>query len=246
MLSSLRRHFGTAGLLVAVVALVAALGGSAIAANSGDGATASAKKKKKRGQAGLNGKQKRQVIALAKRFAGNGPMGPQGVPGLPGPAGANGEDGSNGQDGSDGEDGATGPTGPTGPTGEDGEDGETGFTATLPEGESLKGTWETLPWGSPGEEFGSVSISYGIPLASAPEIHFVLGETPPASCPGTVEEPAALPGNLCIYKAPLAAGFTWTLLGEFSGATKAGAVALFSAAETGEPVWGSWAVTAAE
>ena len=47
-LSRLREHLGTAGLVVAIVALVAALAGGAIAANGGSGdgkATASAKRK---------------------------------------------------------------------------------------------------------------------------------------------------------------------------------------------------------
>ena len=45
-MSMLRRHGGTAGLVVAVVALVAALAGGAIAASGGGGAAVSAKKKK--------------------------------------------------------------------------------------------------------------------------------------------------------------------------------------------------------
>ena len=114
MFHRLREPFGKAGLIVAALALVFAMIGGAYAAdNSGDGATASAKKKNKKGkQGGLNAKQKRQVIALAKRFAGKaGPQGPQGVPGLPGALGADGQNGSNGSNGSDGLNGTPGANG---------------------------------------------------------------------------------------------------------------------------------------
>ncbi|MEX0973680.1 MAG: hypothetical protein WDZ46_10555 [Solirubrobacterales bacterium] len=193
MLSSLRRHFGIAGLLVAVVALVAALGGSAIAANSGDDATASAKKnKKKRGQDGLNGKQKRQVIALAKRFAGNGPQGPQGVPGVPGVPGLPGAPGADGEDGSDGSNGSNGVSvtseefeGEQGPC----EGGGSKFTSassdsyacngsegspwtaggTLPSGETLTGAWAVGPFYPEGEiplRTEYAPVSFPIPLAT--------------------------------------------------------------------------------
>jgi hypothetical protein len=44
------------------------------------------------------------------------------------------------------------------------------------------------------------AVSFDIPLASAPEAHFVQpGENPTSSCPGSRGEPLAAPGNLCIY-----------------------------------------------
>ena len=98
MFTRLRKHLGTAGLLVAVVALVAALGGGAVAAQSGGDATASAKKKKGK-QGGLNAKQKRQVIAIAKRFQGSGPAGPAGPAGPQGPKGDSGNNGGTGATG---------------------------------------------------------------------------------------------------------------------------------------------------
>lgn len=86
---AIREPFGTAGLIVACVALIAALGGSAIAASNA-----------------LTGKQKKEVTKIAKKFAGKngapgaaGPQGPAGSPGAkgdPGAAGAEGTDGTNG------------------------------------------------------------------------------------------------------------------------------------------------------
>lgn len=213
-MSSLRRHFGTAGLLVAIAALVAALGGGAYAANSsGDNATASAKKKNRKGkQGGLNAKQKRQVIALAKRFAGKqGPQGPQGLPGAPG---ANGLPGAAGKDGANGTNGTNGTNGKSVTVtevpaeelecdenggaevkqegaaqgievcnGAPGEDGEP-WTAggTLPPNATSKGAWALRV-----EEdgLGATAISFVVPLAAP------LGEANVHSIPAAGPIPAA-------------------------------------------------------
>lgn len=95
-LDSLRDQVGTAGLLVAVLALVFAMIGGAYAAdNLGDSgkATASAKKHKK-GKRGPRGKQGPAGPA--------GPLGPQGPAGIAGPAGANGDAGPQGDEGAPG------------------------------------------------------------------------------------------------------------------------------------------------
>jgi hypothetical protein len=86
-ITSIREPFGKAGLIVACLALIAALGGTAFAA------------------AKLNGTQKKEVEKIAKKFQGTGPAGPQGS------AGANGKDGSNGTNGKDGANGANGANG---------------------------------------------------------------------------------------------------------------------------------------
>jgi len=71
----------------------------------------------------------------------------------------------------------------------------------LPGGKTETGTWSAGPFGSAGVQ--SDSISFPIPLTGAlPEvqIHFLSvgeGETP--ECPGTVAEPKAAAGNLCVY-----------------------------------------------
>jgi hypothetical protein len=88
---AIREPFGTAGLIVACVALVLALTGAAFAA------------------AGLTGKQKKEVEKIAKKFAGKpGAAGAQGPAGPQGAAGANGKDGSNGTNGTAGAPGAAG------------------------------------------------------------------------------------------------------------------------------------------
>jgi hypothetical protein len=73
---AIREPFGTAGLVIACVALVLALTGAAFAAGK------------------LSGQQKKEVERIAKRFQGTGPQGPQGPqgePGAPGLTGASGQ-----------------------------------------------------------------------------------------------------------------------------------------------------------
>lgn len=94
MFSRIHQKLGTAGFLIAIVALIVALGGAAYAALPG-----------------LNSKQKKEVKKIAKSFAKAGPAGASG------PAGAKGEAGAKGDTG------AAGGTGPEGPPGEKGETG---------------------------------------------------------------------------------------------------------------------------
>jgi hypothetical protein len=76
---AIREPFGTAGLIVAVIALVLALTGAAFAAGK------------------LTSTQKKEVEKIAKKFAGKN--GAPGAPGAQGAAGANGKDGANGANG---------------------------------------------------------------------------------------------------------------------------------------------------
>ncbi len=166
---AIREPFGTAGLVVACVALIAALGGTALAA------------------AKLNSTQKKEVEKIAKKFAGKpgapgapGAVGPQGSPGANGKDGLNGTNGTDGKDGENGTDGSPGAPGAPGKSvesfpvltgatecggnggaiyeiegepstaqeicnGKEGEDGEEGSPwtklGTLPPGATETGTW---------------------------------------------------------------------------------------------------------
>jgi Collagen triple helix repeat (20 copies) len=220
---AIREPFGKAGLIVACVALVAALGGTAIAAGA------------------LTGQQKKEVVKIAKKYAGKpgapgaqGPVGPQGPQGPAGANGANGTNGAAGPTGPTGKTGATGVTGITGPT------GQTGFVAALPAGKSLYGTWS---YEMAKEDFGAfVDISFGIPLAQPPVVlvKWLPTESVPG-CPGTYESPAAEEGFLCLY---MFAGTKTNLEGEY--ASKGGVTLGFTREVATSPIaaWGSWAVTA--
>jgi hypothetical protein len=236
MISKLHQRLGTAGFIIAIVALVAALGGGAYAASGG-----------------LTGKQKKEVEKIAKSVSKPGKTG---ATGPAGPAGAQGSAGGKGDQG------ATGAPGSPGAPGEEGERGPVGspWTAggTLPAGKTETGSWVVLGEGS----LGLAQISFPIPLTEAAanaidsaHVHYVaVGDVVPAGCAdGTAAAPAAAPGNLCVYEAAgefenppfilksAAAGV------EF-GASTAGAV-LFGEGPLGGSlgdVAGTWAVTAPE
>lgn len=209
MLSRIHQKLGTAGFVIAIVALVAALSGTAIA---------------------LTGNEKKQVkkiaTKIAKQYAGEdgkdgkdgangingtngapGPQGPIGPTGPEGPAGPAGDDGPTGPTGLAGDDGTTGTTGPTGPTGPANID-------TLPPGDTETGAYSIgLTNNISGEAFPTpIDFTFNIPLPQAianGKIGWVnqagtgfYGTTPTgglASCPGTADAPEAKPGFLCIY-----------------------------------------------
>jgi hypothetical protein len=148
MISRIHSKLGTAGLVVAIVALVVALAGGAYAA-----------------QQGLNGKQKNEVKKIAKKFAGQdgapgatGPQGPKGDAGATGPAGKDGADGEDGAPGADGEDGAPG------------ADGEPGMCSaeepecTLAAGGVLTGVWSITG----NAHVSPAAISFPVRVSPAP------------------------------------------------------------------------------
>jgi Collagen triple helix repeat (20 copies) len=98
MFSRIHSKLGSAGLIVAIAALVVALTGSAFAAGV------------------FTKKQEKQIIKIAKKYAGK--QGPQGPPGSQGPAGAPGKEGARGPEGPRGEIGPAGPTSTILPAGE--------------------------------------------------------------------------------------------------------------------------------
>jgi hypothetical protein len=262
---AIREPFGKAGHTVAICALVLALVGGAYAAG------------------GLTKSQEKQVVKIAKKFAGK--PGAAGAAGAAGPAGTN---GINGKDGANGTNGSNGTSATTESfSGEahgcqeggvivksaspeavvcNGKKGTTGFTETLPAGKSEEGNWSLTGTATAGLFGGGVygAISFNVPLgASLPEgkVHFieaptfneVTGEfefpTPPAGCEGTVKEPEAESGNLCIF-ATIEEGIT-AGYGAFSAesfepeaAGKSGAVIVAHAAEGAAiSTFGDWVVT---
>jgi hypothetical protein len=226
MFSRIRDRFGTAGLVVSVMALVLALAGGAFAAS------------------GLNSKQKSQVKAIAKQFAGKpGATGPAGSAGANGKDGASGQNGTDGADGTNGTDGANGKTvlsgsgapaaglgtngdfyidtdfqeiygpktgggwgGPTSLQGRDGDPWSVG--GTLPANATETGAWSAPANISTPAGVDSVPISFSVQLAGTlPEANVHLfsdtGTDPGGAfgdtCTGTADAPTAPSGHLCIY-----------------------------------------------
>ena len=214
MLNAIRRNLSPPT-AIAVVALVFAMSGGAIAANNYAAGSAEASKQSgKRGPKGPKGKQ--------------GPQGPQGLQGLQGPKG---------------DVGPRGPEGPRGPKGDTGDPWTAG--GFLPSGASVGGTWfagagaEVLPGKGP----GATSISFGLPLQGLPTIVIVKKEQEgiehAAECPGSVFFPKAAKGMLCLYTAQEAAGM------EVTSSTPSPFGAILTWLGTpGTGNAGAWAVTA--
>jgi len=212
MISRIRAKLGPAGFIVAIVALVAALAGGAYAASGA-----------------LTGKQKKEVEKIAKKYAGKpgapgapGPAGPAGAPGAKGDVGAPGAKGDAGAPGAPGAPGtsvtATEFTGPKGPTCTVGGsefkagatttfacNGKDGGIGTLPSDATETGTWVFDSEGGEGETT-LVPISFPIPLSAtdAPAItvhRWIQGQPTEQDpeCTGTVNNPKAEPGTICLY-----------------------------------------------
>jgi hypothetical protein len=258
MFQRIRRHI-TPSTAIAFLALVFAFTGGAFAAGSHSNG------------AGLKATASSTLASVAKSKAKPkakaGPRGPAGPTGAKGAVGAAGSAGPAGAAGAKGESGAPGAKGETGPAGAAGAVGATGPAGakgtpgaihpgeTLPSNASETGAWSIgiTPTGTFHGEPLSVPLSFTIPLSApldASHVHYVeKGETAPVGCTGgTVADPTAEPGNLCVYAASdlfllfdaieQAASPT-----EEAGASTTGALLLFKGEEEAS-ARGSWAVTA--
>ncbi len=74
---------------------------------------------------------------------------------------------------------------------------------TLASGQTERGTWFLSDWAESGSNGSAVSpISFPIPLAQPPTaVHYIqLGFPVPAGCTGNALNPGAAPGNLCVFE----------------------------------------------
>jgi hypothetical protein len=221
MFERIYQKLGTAGFIISIIALVAALGGGAYAATSNSGkATASAKGKPgPRGKTGKTGKTGKPGPAGPAGPAGaQGPAGPKGDAGTPGAPGSNGASVTGtpvaaGQEGC--ASGGVKYTSASGSNvvcnGKNGTNGQTGFTETLPEGKTETGIWGSGAQTPQGRH--TFPISFPIPLVASPDPVIVPSDQASApGCPGRggpfppppgelYEQgtPEAEPGTLCIY-----------------------------------------------
>jgi hypothetical protein len=197
--------------------------------------------------------QEKKIVKIAKKYAGK-----NGKDGAPGPAGAQGPKGDAG---------AKGDTGPAGPKGDPGDAGDP-WTAggTLPSGATETGVW-TLGQNVPGESNYFLPLSFPIPLAAPlsgqSHVHYinaagkeVIGgnEVTSSACLGSVTQPKATSGNLCVYetfafnanmKSEGIADPTVFELGTFPvGTARTGATLVVGTTSTTAVAAGSFAVTA--
>jgi hypothetical protein len=161
-----------------------------------------------------------------------------------GKAGAQGVEGVQGAQGVQGSQGIQGLQGPAGP-----------LLSQLPSGKTETGVYAavfSVPSSGPSTGGGGESsISFPIPLASAPAANMIAsGQPSTTACPGSVTAPTASAGELCIYE-----GYHYNESGHEIvdpetgnyGADRYGAAIYVEPGSTaGENGWsdGSWAVTA--
>ena len=264
MSKRLTKHI-TPSMFIALIALVLAATGGAFAASSGSGGAgsslakasasvtpaATAAKAKPKGKAGPRGPAGKNGAPGATGAAGA--TGPAGAVGATGPAGA----GTAGATGAQGIQGVKGEEGKTGP------EGKSGFTETLPKEKTETGSWAVRGHAT-GEEI-DVPVSFNIPLAEPLEesaVHVILSngkelngkgeEQESTVCLGKPEEPKALPGNFCLYRAPIAVelekGTRIVQPGGFGalGVGRTGGFLVFVAESASTRGFGTWAVTAPE
>lgn len=240
---SIREPFGKAGLIVACVAMVAALTGGAYAAGGG---LSGKQKKEVTKIAQTEAKKYAGAPGAPGATGPVGPAGATGPAGTAGAKGEKGEKGEKGDPGTTGAPGAPGksveattiaPNEPTLCNGTggveleveesgvateicNGQEGEPWNLHGLPKGATETGAWsfnasETSAHG--GSVFAPISLS--VPLSQkitgAANIHFV-ETTPDATCPGTVVEPKAPEGMICIYLAEVA-GASFSKVRELRG-----------------------------
>ena len=174
----------TPSMVIALIALFVALGGTGYAAFK-------IPKNSISSQHVVNGSLQKVDISKNALTALKGKAGPRGIRGEVGPAGPQ---------------GSTGLQGATGPQGSKGDKGATGapwpYNNALPSGTTAKGVFAPGGTGAGGGSIAQEGVSFGWVMADFPVIHYVdLGATPPAECPGTPTDPRAQPGHLCLYEA---------------------------------------------
>jgi len=119
------------------------------------------------------------LVAKPKR----GPRGFRGPRGLRGPQGLQGPQGAQGTQGTQGIQGIQGIQGPAGP-----------FPEPLQSGKTLRGHYNMTDVAAAAGAITGENISFGFTLSAAPTVG-----SGTSDCPGTVANPQAAPGKLCLY-----------------------------------------------
>lgn len=247
MFSTIRQRFTYANVAMTLALVFAMSGGAYAAGKYLITSTKQISPKVLKSLKGANGK--------------NGATGATGAAGLAGPAGPAGATGPGGPGGPQGPAGTAGTNGTNGTNGKQGAPGEPWTpNSQLPVGATETGAWTFGPFkaASTGSFFSSpyvtapiasFTVQLAAPLDAAHVIYVKAGATTPEHCTGSVAEPGAESGYLCVFaneeveiegavvEDPAHVGS--------DGAGKAGAVGTFlakSAAETFQ-ARGTWAVT---
>jgi hypothetical protein len=169
----IRRLRPSPAMVVACIALVFAMTGAGYAAGMLGPNTVGTKQLKK--NAVISSKVKNRSLLAADFKAGQLPRGAQGPQGPQGAQGAQ---------------GIQGIQGPPGP-----------FPDPLGPGQTVRGSFAVTEAGAAAGNYMIDGISFGFRMSAAPTARYILaGAPPPAECPGTITNPQAAPGNLCVYE----------------------------------------------
>lgn len=96
--------------------------------------------------------------------------------------------------------GTSGAQGPQGPQGAKGDAGP--LTTTLPAGQTLRGAFNLDAQASAMDQTTGQGLSFGLSLRTAPSLVIrPVGAAASAQCPGTLGDPQAASGVLCVYLA---------------------------------------------
>ena len=168
----------TPSMLIALIALFVALGGTGYAAFQIPSNSISSRHV-------INGSLQKVDLSKKTVAALRGHVGPRGLRGEVGPSG---------------QQGATGPQGPKGDKGATGDPWP--YNNVLPSGKTVRGVFAPGGTAADANSIAQEGVSFGWGMADFPIVHYIeFGATPPPECPGTPTAPQAQAGHLCIYEA---------------------------------------------
>ena len=149
------------------------------------------------------------------------------------------------------------PRGPQGPQGDPGAPGAKGdpgdpwtLNGQLPSGKSLYGVFGPAATAVDAGDMTQETTSFDFNLVTNPVVHYIpAGTTPPGECPGTLTQPRAQPGHLCLYESRaqnVGSSCVFNPVNDACGASAVRGFGLFIVAAGAGDFWeqGSWAVTA--
>lgn len=117
---------------------------------------------------------------------------------------------------------------------------------------TMRGDWSVVFPATSASSRGGMSISFPRQLASAPNAAaanvIAAGGAPTATCPGSVDDPQAAPGHVCVYERHRGNVFNvlmWSSgTGLYNLATTTGfSISVWAAAAGNVFAWGRWAAT---
>lgn len=179
------------------------------------------------------------AASLAKLRAA-GAAGPKGDAGAAGPAGAKGDTGATGAKGDTGNTGTTGNTGATGT-----------YPTVLPSGQTMRGVWGMRDNNQTEFGRGYDGVDFPMPLPAGVLADVVPKNSTTANCTGTVLEPTAAAGRMCVYVGGFSTnGASYDVFppdggnGNTDETGKYGMIVSSSSNDTDTATYGSWAVKA--